>query len=60
MQMTTPPSPVVTDVTSTNSGPTTPPDQSCEDAKCLEEIETDAIQVVRKMNYVNENKSLLF
>ena len=60
MQMTTPPSPVVTDVTSTNSGPTTPPDQSCEDAKCLEAIETDAIQVVRKMNYVNENKSLLF
>ena len=57
MQMTTQQSPVVTDVISTNSGPTTLPDQPC-DAKCLEEIETDAIQVVRKMNYVNENKSL--
>ena len=40
MEMAAPQIPVLTDVISTNSGPTTPPDQPC-DAKCLEEIETD-------------------
>ena len=58
MQMIIPQSTVLTDVISTYSGPTTPPDQPC-DAKCLEEIENDAIQVVRMIDYVN-NIKLLF
>ena len=45
-KITTTQSPFLTDVISSNSGPTTPPDQPC-DAMCLEVIETDAIQVVR-------------
>ena len=51
---TSPQSPTLT----TNGGPTTPPDQSC-DVKCLEEIETDVIRGVSNIYYVN-NKKLLF